>query len=48
MKTKKIIAIFDRKKYAKDFVAYQEIISESDFEIEELSLADWLLQPREF
>lgn len=43
-----VVAIFDNKKYAKDFVAYQATISESNFDIEEVSLADWLLQPREF
>lgn len=43
-----VVAIFDKKKYAKDFIEYQATISDKVFEIEELSLADWLLQPREF
>ena len=43
-----VVAIFNSKKYAKDFIDYQATISETEFEIEEVSLADWLLQPREF
>ena len=43
-----VIAIFDTQKYANDFVDYQATISDDKFEIEVVSLADWLLQPREF
>lgn len=43
-----VIAIFNQKKYATDFIDYQETISNDKFELEELSLQDWLLEPREF
>ena len=35
-------------KFADDFIDYQATISPKGFTIEEVSLADWLLQPREF
>lgn len=43
-----VVAIFNRKEYANDFIDYQATISDKEFEIEEVALADWLLQPREF
>lgn len=43
-----VVAIFNRKDYANDFIDYQATISDKEFEIEEVLLADWLLQPREF
>ena len=43
-----VIAVFNRKKYAIDFVEYQATISETVFEIESVDLADWLLQPSDF
>lgn len=43
-----VIAIFNCKEYADDFIDYQETISDKEFVIEGISLADWLLQPREF
>ncbi|HFD6739010.1 TPA: hypothetical protein ACF3QX_002883 [Enterococcus faecium] len=43
-----VVAIFESVKYAQDFIDYQATISDNEFEIEEVSLADWLLQPREF
>ena len=32
----------------KIFIAYEKTISDKQFEIEQVALADWLLQPREF
>lgn len=43
-----VVAIFNDKEYADDFIDYQATISDKKFEIEEIELADWLLQPREF
>lgn len=43
-----VVEIFNRKDYANDFIDYQATVSDKEFEIEEVSLADWLLQPREF
>lgn len=43
-----VVAIFKSKNYANDFIDYQATISDKKFEIEEVELADWLLQPREF
>ena len=43
-----VVAIFNRKEYADDFIDYQATISPKEFTIKEVSLADWLLQPREF
>lgn len=43
-----VVAVFNRRKYANDFVDYQATISETIFEIEEVDLADWLIQPRDF
>lgn len=43
-----VVAIFNRKEYANDFIDYQATISPKEFTIEEVALADWLLQPREF
>ena len=43
-----VVAIFNDKEYADDFIDYQATISPKGFTIEEVSLADWLLQPREF
>ena len=43
-----VVAVFGSKKYAQDFVDYQKTISEKFFEVEQVALADWLLQPREF
>lgn len=43
-----VVAVFNRKDYANDFIDYQATISGKEFEIEIVSLADWLLQPREF
>lgn len=43
-----VVAIFNRKEYADDFIDYQATISPKKFTIEEVALADWLLQPREF
>lgn len=43
-----VVAIFNQKEYANDFIDYQRTISDKVFEIEQVSLADWLLQPREF
>lgn len=43
-----VVAIFNREQYAKDFIVYQNTISDDYFEIEKVAIADWLLQPREF
>lgn len=43
-----VIAVFNRRKYANDFVDYQATISVTIFEIEEVDRADWLIQPRDF
>lgn len=43
-----VVAIFNEQQYAQDFIAYEKIISDKQFEIEQVALADWLLQPREF
>lgn len=43
-----VVAIFNSKEYADDFIDYQATISPKEFMIEEVALADWLLQPREF
>lgn len=43
-----VVAIFNDKEYADDFIDYQATISPKGFTSEEVSLADWLLQPREF
>ena len=48
LEDEEVVAIFNRKEYADDFINYQATISDKEFEIEEVSLADWLLQPREF
>lgn len=48
LKNDEVVAIFNRKQYAKDFIDYQNSISDDSFEIEIVSIADWLLQPREF
>ena len=48
LKNDEVIAIFNSRDYAQDFIDYQATISDSEFEIEVVSLADWLLQPREF
>lgn len=44
----KVVGVFDESRYANDFVAYQQMISDETFEIEIVSLQDWLLQPRDF
>lgn len=43
-----VIAIFKTKRFALDFVKYQETISDEQFEIEEVKIENWLLSPREF
>ncbi len=45
-----VVAIFNEQQYqyTQDFIAYEKTISDKQFEIEKVSLADWLLQPREF
>jgi len=43
-----VVAIFNKRKYADDFVYYQASISKTVFEIEAVDLADWLIQPRDF
>lgn len=43
-----VVAIFNSKEYANDFIDYQATITDKRFTIEVVSLADWLLQPREF
>lgn len=43
-----VIGIFNKKQYAIDFIEYQKTISDRVFVIETVSLANWLLQPREF
>lgn len=43
-----VVAVFNKRKYANDFVDYQATISETIFEIEEIDRADWLIQPRDF
>lgn len=43
-----VVAVFKTKQFALDFVNYQETISDETFEIEEVPIANWLLQPREF
>lgn len=43
-----VIAIFKTKRFALDFVKYQETISDERFEIEEVKIENWLLSPREF
>ncbi len=35
-----VVAIFNRRDYANDFIDYQATISDKEFEIEEVSLAD--------
>ena len=36
-----VVAIFNDKEYADDFIDYQATISPKGFTIEEVSLADW-------
>nr|WP_181728235.1 hypothetical protein [Enterococcus faecalis]QFX76034.1 hypothetical protein [Enterococcus faecalis] len=43
-----VVAIFNEQQYAQDFIVYEKTISDKQFEIEQVALADWLLQPREF
>jgi hypothetical protein len=43
-----VVAILMSNKYAQDFIAYEKTISDKQFEIEKVDIADWLLQPREF
>ncbi len=43
-----VVAIFNEQQYAQDFIAYEKTISDKQFEIEKVDIADWLLQPREF
>ena len=43
----KVVAIFNEQQYAQDFIAYEKTISDKQFEIEKVDIADWLLQPRE-
>lgn len=43
-----VIAIFKTKRFALDFVKYQETISDEQYEIEEVKIENWLLSPREF
>ena len=43
-----VVAVFNRLEYAQDFIDYQKTISEKQFELEVVALADWLLQPRDF
>ncbi|CAI3498762.1 hypothetical protein CIRMBP1309_01937 [Enterococcus cecorum] len=43
-----VVAIFNDQQYAQDFIAYEKTISDKQFEIEKVDIADWLLQPREF
>lgn len=43
-----VVAVFNNLDYAQDFIDYQATISDKEFEIEKVKLADWLLQPREF
>ena len=43
-----VVAIFNSRKYANDFVEYQATLGKDGFEIEVVSLNDWLLEPREF
>ena len=43
-----VVAIFNEQQYAKDFIDYEKTISDKQFEIEKVDIADWLLQPREF
>lgn len=43
-----VVAVFNKRKYADDFVEYQATISATVFEIEAVDLADWLIQPRDF
>ena len=42
------VDIFNEQQYAHDFIAYEKTISDKQFEIEKVDIADWLLQPREF
>lgn len=48
LKDDEVIAIFNNKKYANDFVDYESTIANDNLEIEPISLANWLLEPREF
>ncbi|WP_215717130.1 hypothetical protein [Enterococcus durans] len=43
-----VVAIFNEQQYTQDFIAYENTISDKQFEIEKVDIADWLLQPREF
>ena len=43
-----VIAIFKTKRFALNFVKYQETISDEQYEIEEVKIENWLLSPREF
>ena len=43
-----VVAIFNEQQNAQDFIAYEKTISDKQFEIEKVDIADWLLQPREF
>ena len=43
-----VVAIFNEQQYAQDFIAYEKTISDKQFEIEKVDIADWLLQTREF
>ena len=44
----KVIAIFDSKKFALDFIEYQKTISDFEFEIQKIDYTDWLLEPKDF
>lgn len=43
-----VVAVFNKKQYALDFIDYQKTISSNEFELEQVKLSDYLLQPRDF
>lgn len=43
-----VVGVFKQEEYAEDFVEYQKTISDTEFLVEEMPLADWLSQPKGF
>lgn len=41
-KNDEVVAIFNREQYAKDFIAYQNTISDDYFDLGKMAIADWL------
>lgn len=43
-----VVGVFKKEEYAEDFVEYQKTISDTEFLVEEIPLADWLSQSTKF